>query len=182
MMSRNSLWRGIALLTLASISFAVQGCYTRVRVPVTVHQVEVERPPHETDLEVSLSIEPVKFRIGDPVAFRICVHNPHRHRVEVQFPSGCNVSYQVWDAKGHIVGPYRACNWFGSSISLDPDETFVYERTWPQNGRYFTSSGDLAPGRYWVRGGFVWGLEFVGETDAVMIEVMPRRSPFHRLD
>jgi hypothetical protein len=174
----DKLQRGIALLALAWISFAVQGCYTRVRVPA--HPVEARRVapdvrpvPREPSLEMSLSIEPVKFRIGDPVTLKIYVHNPHGRRIEIRFPSGCNVSYQVWDSKGKVVGPFRVCNAFGSTVGLNPDETRVTERAWPRNGRYFTSSGELVPGRYWIRGGFVWGTSFEGKTDAVMIEVLP---------
>jgi hypothetical protein len=178
MLGKN-LPKGVALLAFVLTCLAVQGCYTRVRLPVRVHRAEVEHLPPEPEFELSISIEPVKFRIGDPVTLRIYVHNPHRRRIEKTFPSGCNVSYQVWGPNGNVVGPYRVCNAFGSSIGLDPDETRVVERTWPYKGKYFTSSGELVPGKYWIQAGFVWGMKFEGETDAVLVEVLPRRVKPH---
>lgn len=176
-MLRKHVLKGVALVALVWASVTVQSCYTRVRVPahprVRAHPVEARPLRHRVGLDLFLSVEPVKFRIGDPVDLMITVYNPHPRHVEFLFPSGCNVDYEVRNSWGKVVGPFRACNAFGSSIDLDAHETLVFERHWPNDGRYFTSADKLVPGRYWITAGYVWGLSYEAATDAVMIEVMP---------
>ena len=83
-----------------------------------------------------------------------------------------DVDFQVWDSEGRVIAPFRACNAFGSSISLDGYETRVIRRQWTPRDDYYSTTDRILPGRYWITAGFVWGVRYQAVTDAVMIEIV----------
>ena len=170
-MSPNQLLKKTAVLATLWVSVTLHGCYTRL--PISVGHARPVSDPKAASFELSLTVEPVKVTLGDQTTLKISIHNPYPHHLEMHFPSGCNVDFQVWDSKGRSVGPFRACNAFRSSISLDAYETRVVTRQWPPDGYHYSATDMILPGRYWITVGFVWGVEYEPVTDAVMIEIVP---------
>jgi hypothetical protein len=169
-MSQRRLLKRIAILAVLAGSLMIQGCITRV--PISPHPARPAPIPHEVIFDLSLSVEPVRVTLGDPVTLEIHVHNPYPHHVEMHFHSGCNVDFQVSNSEGRSVGPFRACNAFRSSIGLDGHETRVIRREWPAQGDYYRTPPTVLPGRYWITAGFRRGVKYEAVTDAVMIEIV----------
>ncbi|MFB3909496.1 MAG: hypothetical protein ACE15D_13965 [Candidatus Eisenbacteria bacterium] len=168
------------------------GCYTQIAPSLTIPPPVAESPPdriteeQEADgdgivtrsigpLGFTLSVQPTRFRAGDPVVIEITLDNSSpTFPYERTFPSGCNVAFEVRDEGGRLIGPYRVCDNYGSEIVLAPAERRIYRYEYYGGEQgYFGGEGELEPGRYWVTAGFVSGSSLMPTVPPVAIELLP---------
>jgi hypothetical protein len=125
----------------------------------------------EDGLGFTLRVQPTRFRAGESIVIEIVLDNLRSYPYAREFPSGCNVAFEVRSEGNEFIGPFRACDAYGSEILLAPGERRVYRYEW--DDAYFGAESPLEPGRYWVAGGFVDGERLLPVVPPVAIEVLP---------
>ena len=124
------------------------------------------------DLEVTTSVTPSVFRVGQTVNVTVVVTNradqPRTIETNVCEP------FQVTTAGGTVVGPAaRICTAMSIPKTLVPGEQFVFTRTWSGDARGAGPNAPvafLAPGTYMVH-----SMAFFSSTEGapVTIQVIP---------
>jgi len=126
----------------------------------------------KADLEVSTSVTPSVFRVGQTVTVTVVVTN----RADQSRTIETNVCepFQVTTAGGAVVGPAaRICTAMSMPKTLVPGEQFVFTTTWSGDARGAgpgSPAAFLAPRTYLVH-----GLAFLAtfESTPVTIQVIP---------
>jgi len=168
MATSNGFFR-VLYVTLIAALLSISGCYTQLRTTGGPAVSRAEPSPWPVDL--SISVAPGEFMMGDTVEVEIGLFNPSSEPVEMLFPSSCNVDFQLTDSFGRVVAPSRKCGQVRSTIYLDPFESRLFKQRWDGTDRYFDAMEDLRSGSYLITAGFVEGTRFIEVTDPIVVVI-----------
>jgi hypothetical protein len=160
---------GVALLSIS-------GCYTQLRTTGVAAEPGAE--PSEWPVDLSISIAPAEFAMGDTVEVEIILFNPSSEPIEMLFPSSCNVDFQIRDSFGRVVAPSRMCSQVVSTLYFDPFETRRFAQSWEGTDGYFDAVEEMKPGTYLMTAGFVEGTRFIEVTDPIPVVIKARGRVF----
>ena len=151
----NVMKQASTLVVVALILFVAAGCYTREAKGPELVEAFVDASAGS--LRLSLIVFPKKFVIGEVVVLEIYVTNPNTYPIEVDFPSSCQVEFEVTDASGAVVAPDRTCDEHSSQFRLGAEDYRLIRMEWSVGENYFNAFTQLTPGKYNVTAGFVGG-------------------------
>jgi hypothetical protein len=123
--------------------------------------LDVTRTPESQSLEPSLplvtsvAVRPRSLVAGDAIHVDVTVTNRGPDTVRVQFPSGCQLMFELRDSFGRRLVPNHACPAIVTPFEIAPGETKSQSFDWTTAQATYPERRPLRPGRYKVVGGLV---------------------------